>query len=171
MWQLVREFSERVRAIVPCDTKATADSDEVRAARLSGAEEVLISGAGPIAASMLPKLLAASTLASRPEVVEELDAMIRRTAPEAIAAAGRGMARRPDVRGDLSGIGVPALVVGGAEDAISPPAEMREIAAALPNAKFIEVPNAGHMSPMENPAAVTESLGRFVFSLKDERAH
>jgi pimeloyl-ACP methyl ester carboxylesterase len=165
LWQFVRQFPERVRAIVLCDTKATADSDDARASRLRGAEEVLLSGAGPIAESMLPKLLAPSTLANHPDVVDEVDAIVRRTAPEAIAAALRGMARRPDVRASLPGIQVPALVLVGAEDAISPPQEMREIATALPQAEFVEVPAAGHMSPLENPAAVNDALIRFVAGL------
>lgn len=170
LWQFVREFSGRVRAIVLCDTKAAADSEEVRASRSQGAEEVLLSGAGPIAESLLPKLLAPATLAKRPDVVNEVDAIVRRTAPESIAAAGLGMARRPDVRDSLPGIEVPALVLVGAEDAISPPQEMREIAAALPHAAFVEVPGAGHMSPVENPAAVSDALARFIAELGDEPA-
>jgi len=161
LWQFVREFRERVRELVLCDTKAAADSDEVRAARISGAEEVLLSGVGPIADSLLPKLLAPTTLADRPDVVHAVDAIIRRTAPEAIAAANRGMARRPDVRTALPSIQVPALVLVGTEDAISPPQEMRDIAAALPHAEFVEVPGAGHMSPMENSGFVSDAILRF----------
>jgi 3-oxoadipate enol-lactonase len=171
LWQFVREYPDRVRAIVLCDTKATADSEEMRSARLAGAKEVLRSGTGPIAEGMLPKLLAPATLANRPDVVEEIGAIIRRTAPEAIAAAGRGMARRPDVRADLPGIQVPTLVIVGAKDAISSPEEMREIAEAMPDSEYVEVPNAGHMSPVENADAVSEALRRFVVArLGDERA-
>lgn len=170
LWEFVRKFSDRLRAIVLCNTRATGDADEVRAARLITAEEVLVSGAGPIAESMLPKLLAPATLANRPDVVNEVDAMIRRAAPEAIAAAARGMSRRPDVRADLPGIRVPALVVVGAEDAISPPQGMRDIAEALPRAEFVEVPAAGHMSPVENPAAVSDAMVRFVAGFGDESA-
>ncbi|MCH8840560.1 MAG: alpha/beta hydrolase [Planctomycetes bacterium] len=74
------------------------------------------------------------------------------------------------MRASLSGIQVPALVLVGAEDAISPPQEMREIATALPQAEFVEVPAAGHMSPLENPAAVNDALIRFVAGLGDEPA-
>jgi 3-oxoadipate enol-lactonase len=171
LWQFVHEYPDRVRAIVLCDTKAAADSDEVRSARLSGADEVLRCGAGPLAESMLPKLLAPATLANRSDVAEEIDAIIRRTKPEAIAAAGRGMARRLDVRADLPGIRLPALVIVGTEDAISSPKEMREIAEALPDSEFVEVPAAGHMSPMENPGVVSEALRRFIAAeLGDEPA-
>ena len=170
LWQVVRAYPNRIRAIVLCDTKAAADTDETRSARLSGAEEVLRIGAGPLAEKMLPKLLAPRTLAERPELVNEIDTMIRRTSPAAIAAAGRGMANRPDVRGELPRIQLPALAIVGAEDAISPPEEMRQMVTALPRAEFVEVSAAGHMSPMENSSAVNEALTRFVVRFAEEPA-
>lgn len=165
LWQFVRLFPEHVRAIVLCDTKAAADGDDARAARLKVAEEVAQTGAVPIAESMLPKLLAPATLANRLDVVEEVDAVLRGTSPAAIAAAQRGMARRADVRGDLPSLKPPALVIAGAEDVISPPAEMRKIARALPNARFVEIPGAGHMTTLENPAAVNDALREFIAGL------
>lgn len=165
LWQFVRLFAERVRALVLCDTRAAADNDEARANRLKAAGEVMRTGSGPVAEGMLPKLLAPGTLASRQEVVDEVAAMIRATKPAAIAAAQRGMARRPDVRGDLPGLNMPALVIVGTEDAISPPAEMREIAAALPQPTLVEIPRAGHMTTLENPAAVNQALRDFIAAL------
>ena len=71
--------------------------------------------------------------------------------PRGIAAAARGMAERPDMTSALAEIGCPTLVIVGQDDVISPPAEMRAIAQAIPGAKFVEIPAAGHMSPLENP--------------------
>lgn len=162
LWQFVLRYPERVRAIALCDTRARADSAEARAGRLKMAEGVFQSGPGLVAEAMLPKLLSETTRANRPEIVTAVDKMIRQADPRAIAAAQRGMARRPDVRGELRKIGCPALVLGGADDALSPPAEMREMAAALPDARFVEIPDAGHMTTMENPAAVSDALRAFV---------
>ena len=53
---------------------------------------------------------------------------------------------------------MPTLVLVGEHDAISPPAEMKTIAAAIPGAEFVEIPDAGHMTTMENPEAVNEAL-------------
>jgi 3-oxoadipate enol-lactonase len=108
------------------------------------------------------KLLSPATRANQLDVVKEVDAMIHGTSPAAIAAAQRGMARRPDVREYLPGYSIPALVLVGAEDAISPPTEMREIAQALPDAKFVEIPGAGHMTTLENPDAVNAALREFI---------
>jgi len=165
LWQFAQRFPERVKALVLCGTRALADSAEVGAARIKTAEEVLSLGTDGLAKGMLPKLLAAETLANRPEIVRQVTTMIRQAAPTATAAALRGMARRPDMQSALGGFDWPALVLVGAEDAISPPAEMQAIAKRLPQGKFSEIPAAGHMTVLENPHAVNQALVAFVESL------
>jgi pimeloyl-ACP methyl ester carboxylesterase len=165
MWQFLRQFPQRVKAFVPCDTRAIADTPEARAGRLKTADEVGDKGVESIIAAMLPKLVSEQTRQSRPEVVAELTAIMRSCQPAAIAAALRGMADRPDVTAELPKFTQPALVVVGADDAISSADEMRGIAEKLPNAKFVEIANAGHMTTMENPAATNTALVEFVQSL------
>jgi pimeloyl-ACP methyl ester carboxylesterase len=72
------------------------------------------------------------------------------------------MAARPDVTGMLGSIDVPTLVIVGEEDAISPSAEMKKIAEAIPGARFVEIKGAGHMSPLEDPAAVNAAIEDFL---------
>lgn len=165
MWQFLRQFSDRVKAFVPCDTRAIADTAEAKAGRLKTAGEVLEKGVEPIIEAMLPKLVSVHTRKSRPEVVAELTSIMRSCHPAAIAAALRGMAERPDVTAELPKFTQPALVIVGAEDAISSSDEMRGIAEKLPNAKFVEIPDAGHMTTLENPEAVNAALVDFVRSL------
>lgn len=165
MWQFLRQFPQRVKAFVPCDTRVIADTPEVRASRLKTAAEVDDSGVEPIIAAMLPKLVSEQTRQARSEVVAELTTIMRSCQPAAIAAALRGMADRPDVTAELSKFTQPALVMVGADDAISSADEMRGIAAMLPNAKFVEIPNAGHMTTLENPSAVNAALVEFIQSL------
>jgi len=161
-WQFMRKHPERVRALVQCDTRSAADSDDARAARIKIAESVANTGSGPVADAMLPKLLSPRTLESGAPVVARVRAMIERTGPAAIAAAQRGMAARPDVSELLPKISVPTLVLCGEQDAISPPREMQAIAEAIPNAEFLVIPGVGHMTTMENPQAVNDALVRFV---------
>jgi 3-oxoadipate enol-lactonase len=161
-WQFVRNYASRLRALVQCDTKAAADTQEARAGRLKMAEKVAEWGSSRVAEMMGPKLFAARTFETKPDVVAAIRRIVERTSPAAIAAAQRGMAARPDMTSFLPNIKLPTLVVGGAEDAISPPQEMRAIAAAIPNAQFFEIPNAGHMTTMENAQAVNSALLEFV---------
>ena len=162
LWQVALSYPERIRGLVLCDTRAAADTTEAAQGRLGMAAEVLRSGTGPVAEAMLPKLLAPQTLAEKHAVVQQLDGMIREAAPAAIAAAQRGMARRADVRGQLASLDKPALLVVGTEDALSPPHEMSDMALAMPNANLVEINNAGHMTTLENPAAVNSALESFI---------
>lgn len=165
LWQFVRLFANRVRAIVACDTRAIADSDEARQGRLQTAESVFITCVQLVVAGMLPKLLSPATLTGRPKIISQVEEIMSRSTPEAIAAALRGMAVRDDVTAEIPSLDVPALVIVGAEDGISTPDEMREIAEQLPQADLVIVPNAGHMTPCENPSAVTHAIRDFIRKL------
>src|SRR3954465_471817 len=67
-WQFVRKYVHRLRALIQCDTRAAADTDEARAGRLKMAENVAEWGAARVAEMMGPKLAAPSTFEAKPEV-------------------------------------------------------------------------------------------------------
>jgi 3-oxoadipate enol-lactonase len=166
--QFWRRHRTRLRGLVLCDTRATADSPEAAQTRLAAAERVLREGTGALAESMLPNLFSAATRQQRPELVEAARAVILAADRRGVAAAARGMAERPEMTGALPQIDCPALVMGGEHDAITPPHEMRRMAEAMPRASFVEIRGAGHMAPLENPAEVNAALGAFLVTLADE---
>lgn len=163
--ELWRRHPHRVRALVLADTRAGADDDEARENRLRMAQTARASGGRPIAAAMIPALLTPKTLDRAPEVVEQVKAMILSTAPETLIAALAGMAARHDSTADLPGISVPTLVLVGEDDGLTPPASARAMAAAIPNATFRAIPDAGHASNLENPEAFNRALGDFLAGL------
>ncbi|MBZ6080313.1 3-oxoadipate enol-lactonase [Streptomyces olivaceus] len=63
-----------------------------------------------------------------------------------------------DLRDRLGGIRVPTLLVAGREDPATPPAQLREIADAVPGATLTELPGASHLAPAERPEAVLTAL-------------
>jgi pimeloyl-ACP methyl ester carboxylesterase len=72
------------------------------------------------------------------------------------------MAARSDFTDRLGDIDVPALVLVGSEDAITPATEMRAMAEAMPRARFFEIAGAGHMAPLEDPQACNAHLLAFL---------
>ncbi len=78
--------------------------------------------------------------------------------PRSIWRAVNGVVERRGVHGELARVRLPALVLVGDEDVATPPARAERIAAALPGARLVRVPRAGHSSPVEEPAAVTAAL-------------
>jgi pimeloyl-ACP methyl ester carboxylesterase len=165
-WQFWRKHADRLRALILCDTRAAADTPEAAAARFKMADAVLDAGSSLAAEAMLPKLFAPKTYDERPELVDEVRQVILRTDPRAIAAAQRGMAERPDMTAMLREIDVPALLIVGEHDAITPPEEMRRVTEAMPRAELVVVPDAGHMAPLENPGAVNAAIRRFLSEIR-----
>jgi pimeloyl-ACP methyl ester carboxylesterase len=157
--------ADRVSGLILLDTKATADGDQAREDRLGMAERVLAEGNDFVPEVMLPKLLGETTREHRPEVVEKVAALIREQAPEAIAGAQRGMAARPATSDVLASITVPTLVVTGEEDAVNGPEIGRDLAAAIPGARFLLVEEAGHLVNLEQPEIVNEALLDFLAPL------
>lgn len=64
-----------------------------------------------------------------------------------------------DRRADLNSVRAPALVVAGAHDAVTTPGLMRELADALPDARFVELAHAAHLIPLEDPAETAALIG------------
>jgi len=74
-----------------------------------------------------------------------------RTVPPRTSARRVGLLKGLDLRPELAGIGAPTLVVKGSEDRYTPPAWCREIAALIPDARYVEVPGTGHVSHVSSP--------------------
>jgi 3-oxoadipate enol-lactonase len=162
LFEFWRRFRERVQALVLVDTKASADTEEARKARLAAAEDVLKRGSEPFIDSQLPKLMGESTHRNRPDLVEKAKRMMMEASPAGIAAVQQGMAARPDSIGTLATINVPTLVAVGEEDNITPFAEMEKIQQGIRGSVLRRVPKAGHYSPWEQPEEVHRMLREFL---------
>lgn len=163
-WEFWRAYPQRLARLIMCDTRAVADTEEVARARQMMAAQVVASGSQLAAESMTPKLFASSTQTDQPEKVELVRNMILNTDPQGIAATQRGMAQRVDMTPHLSNITTPTLVLCGAADTISPPTEMQSFANEMPSATFVEILNAGHLAPLENPTACNHAIRDFLAS-------
>ncbi len=161
-WQFALKHRQRLAKLVLCDTKAAGDTAEAAKGRLENAQKVLAEGPQAIVDGMMAKLFAPQTSPQQPDIVKATREIVLSTKPEGIAAALRGMAEREDVSGRLAEFDLPTLVICGEHDAITPPEEMRMVAAGLPQATFALIPEAGHMAPLEQPAAVNRALRAFL---------
>jgi pimeloyl-ACP methyl ester carboxylesterase len=85
-------------------------------------------------------------------------AMCDDVGPEAFVRQQKAVMARIDSRPLLPTIRCPALVLVGAQDALTPPHLSDEMAAAIPGARLVKVPDCGHLSTMERPEAVTAAL-------------
>jgi pimeloyl-ACP methyl ester carboxylesterase len=84
--------------------------------------------------------------------------MAAETGPEAFVRQQRAIISRPDSRPLLGNIRCPTLVLTGDGDELTPPGIAREIAAGIAGARLVIVPDCGHLSTIERPAAVNAAL-------------
>ena len=155
-------FPSRVRALVLADTRAQADTEEAKQTRAQQAEKALSEGMAGIADAMLPKLLTPETVSKRPEVVKRVRDMMLKTKPEGAASALLGMAEREDQTPLLSRIASPALILVGAEDAITPVADSEKMHNAIGGSQLVVLENAGHVANLERTEEFNKNLMDFL---------
>ena len=103
-------------------------------------------------------LLGESTRSSRPEVAEQVAVWIDEQDPAGIAWSQRAMAARPDRSAVLRAFGGPVTVVVGDEDAPAFLEAADHLVATAEQARLVVVSRAGHLSSIEQPAAVAAAL-------------
>lgn len=159
---LLVQASEQVQALALIDTRCRADSPASRQARLATLEALDQGRFEQELAALLPRLLCPQSFED-PAITGRVLAMARRLGPRVWARQLRALLDRQDGSAVLSTFTGPALVLCGAQDTLTPPAEHREMASLLPNGRFRLLPgNVGHLSPLEAPAAVGEALAGFL---------
>lgn len=157
---LMKRRPEKVRALALVDTRAGADDETGRTRRNETIVTVRAGGVAPIAQAMLGKLLSPEGL-KKADLVERASRIMTRQKAETVEADLVGMRDRPDQTASLSSIAVPTLVVVGELDVLTPLSESQAMTAAIPGARLVVVPGAGHLAPMERPRAVAAALGEF----------
>jgi pimeloyl-ACP methyl ester carboxylesterase len=154
-------FSDRLRALVLADTRPAADTPAAREGRAQALETIATRGADAYLEQSLPRLLA-------PGAPPSLLAAVRALAddrPATLTAAIKALRDRPDRAAEAQRIACPTLFLAGAHDQIVPPAELRELTARLPAARFVELPDAGHLSNLEARPRFDAAVVDFLRSL------
>jgi pimeloyl-ACP methyl ester carboxylesterase len=153
------QLGDRIRGLVLADTFPAAETARGKEARNAMADRLLAEGMAGYADEVLDKMVA-------PYADERVKAHVHRmmtgTPAEGAAAALRGRAERPDYRGLLTRVTVPALVVVGADDTYTPVADARHLHALLPDSELRVVEGAAHLPNLERPEAFNAALTEFL---------
>jgi 3-oxoadipate enol-lactonase len=160
-----RKYPDRLRGLILADTRAEGDDDAAKANRDKLISFASSHSAGDVAEQMLPRLLAPETPKKFPAVVEEVRKLGSAQKPQGIVAALHAMRERPDSTSTLEQIRAPTLILVGKDDALTPPAVAEKMAARLKGAQLVVIDGAGHLSNLEQPAAFSEAVKKFVQAL------
>jgi 3-oxoadipate enol-lactonase len=162
----LRLFPERVSALILANTRPDPDDEDVREARREMARRVAEEGVEVLPKLQMERLLAPDTLENKKDVVESVRAMILESSPDGVVAALGALRERPDSTDLLGKIDVPTLVVGGAEDAISTPEVMGEMAKEIPDSRYVSLQGVGHLSNLEAPKEFDTATIEFLDELR-----
>jgi pimeloyl-ACP methyl ester carboxylesterase len=157
---------ERWIAAVLCNTRSEADTNEGRIGRAAAVRTVKKTGSQAFADEFVRKVFAPASFTRVPDAVEMITGIIARTPPLAIAGTLLALAGRTDTTGSLSDINVPTLIMVGEHDVTTPPEASRAMHGRIAASVLHIVPEAAHMSPMENPDFVNSHLLEFLNRLQ-----
>jgi pimeloyl-ACP methyl ester carboxylesterase/acyl-CoA thioesterase FadM len=165
-FELLRRHPEKVRALILANTRAEADDQQAKQRRDEMIGLVQREGPGALAHLLVPQLLAPANLSAMPQVVESLRATITGNPAPGLIGALKAMRDRADYRALLEEIRVPTLVIGGREDRLVPPDSARRLAREVPGAQLTLIPDAGHLTPLEQPVATSRVIAEFLQALE-----
>jgi 3-oxoadipate enol-lactonase len=158
-FELWRRARDRIVALALVATRAGPDADEARRARDENIQLVRDVGVAALWERLAPNLFAPDTPA---DVVARARELALEQGATRLASALAAMRDREDATPLLPRIDVPVLVVAGDEDRIIPVAEAERMASALPDARVVRIPGAGHLPPLERPDDLNAALLAFL---------
>lgn len=158
-------YPDRVRALVLADTGAAAQGT-VNKAKIAALGPFLHTPGRRLVISQVVNVLFGPTARrDQPDLVTTWRNRFLAQDPGSMLTAARAFAGREDVTGRLAEITVPTLVIVGEQDVDPGVAASVSLAAHIPNAQFVALPNTGHLSALEQPDAFGAALLGFVDGL------
>jgi pimeloyl-ACP methyl ester carboxylesterase len=164
--EIARRAGERLRGLALLDTgfRAVA-AGEAGTQEIQGRRRLLDQaqreGVRSMAAIWVRGMVHPDRLSDSTLIDAIIDMFARRSAAH-FAAQVKALIERPDAATLLPQLRCPTLLLCGQQDGASPPAQHQEMAALIPDSRLLLVPDCGHMSPMERPAAVAAALGEWL---------
>jgi 3-oxoadipate enol-lactonase len=118
---------------------------------------------GRLGRVVVPTLLSAKTRSRDPQfasrLADEIDHLDRAALSRAVRSC---LVERTGVSHLIGHIGIPTLIIAGAEDHALPPAHSQRLAREIPGATLHVIPDIAHLAPREAPEAVTALLNDFL---------
>jgi 3-oxoadipate enol-lactonase len=156
MW-LGANAPEKLNKLILCNTGATIGNAEGWNTRI---ETVRKTGMKSISSAVLDRWFTPVFRAKDPVTISNTQMMLEAINPEGYASCCAAI-RDFDFRAELGKIRVPTLVIAGAHDPATPPADGRFIAEHVSGARYVEL-NAAHLSNLEAEAQFNKEIAAFL---------
>lgn len=162
-FEIVRRAGERVSHLGLMNTSARPDTVDRSAERERSVRAARIGTFKGVTAHFLPSILHPAHAAD-PKMAQVVLAMTERVGRVAFEKQQNAAIMRPDCRPLLPAIRCPTLVVGGAQDQVTPPGLQIEIAVDIQDARLEILDPCGHLAPIEQAEAVNRLMRAWLAS-------
>jgi 3-oxoadipate enol-lactonase len=125
------------------------------------AERVAKEGMAGVLDAAIRRMFPPPFIEKHPEVVEQRKAALAKADPACFGTACLALARL-DLSPVLKDITSETLVMAGSEDATTPPALARQLAAGIAHARFRQIEGCGHCPQIENPPLFVQAVEAFL---------
>ncbi len=154
---IMRRAPERVSRLALIDTSPHPDTED-QTRRRKGFIRLSRTGRfRGVTRQLLPQLVYPPN-AENESLAESVFEMAERLGRDVFIRQQNAIMAREDSLGDLEGYPCPTVVVCGRHDQLTPVAVHEDMASRIPNATLVVVEESGHLSPLEQPQAVSATL-------------
>ena len=149
-------------ALILCDTRAESDGNEAKLRRNQMLHILKFHGKEKFIDEFVKTALSQKTFERNYEVVDFVKKLIYENDEKGIAGNLISLSTRTDTTSVLEKIDVPTLIIVGEDDALTPPALAREINLKIKESELVVIPNAGHLSNLENAEEFNRAILNFL---------
>jgi 3-oxoadipate enol-lactonase len=157
----------KFKAVILCDTRSESDNDEGKLKRAAGIKKVNDEGAPAFAEGFVPNCFADASIKNKSKLYKTVLNRAKKSNPVGVKGSLLAMISRTDTTKATRKLKIPALVLVGEKDTLTPVDAMRKIAKNIRNSEFHIIPKAGHMTPLESPETVNEKISEFLKKIKN----
>lgn len=161
-FRAVERVENKFSAVIFCDTRSEADNNEGKLKRAAAIKRINTEGVSPFAKEFITNCFGEDYKQNNKEEFEKQIAKSSAFDPIGVKGSLIAMLGRNDTTEYLSKIKIPALIICGEFDSLTPPAVMKPLAEKISGSEFVVIKNSGHMCPIENPKAVNEAIEKFL---------
>ncbi len=158
----LERMPDKFSAAVLCDTRSESDNNEGKLKRAAAIKRINTEGLIPFTKDFVTNCF--GDLYKQNNKKEFEKRIVKSSAFDPVGVKGSllAMISRNDTTEYLNKIKIPALIICGELDTLTPPSVMKPMAERINNAEFVVVKNSGHMSPIENSEEVNKAIKMFL---------
>jgi 3-oxoadipate enol-lactonase len=158
----IERFPNRINGLILCDTKSEPDTNEAKIKRTVSMKTIKTAGARAFTEDFVKSGFWEKTFDKNPEAIEFIKKIIYRNSPLGICGTLLALASRTDTTQVLSSIKVPTCIIVGEYDKLTPPSIAQAMHKTIAGSELHILPNAGHMSNLENTKEFNQRLIAFL---------